>query len=206
MEQAAESAVLSARPPGEVASVLAVIPCVLTGIADSTEQPIRRALHATAFTVKHVGVDHRRPHVTMPEQLLDRANVVARFQKMRGEAVAQRVRPHRLRDADAASCFADGTLRHRLVQVMPALLARARVGRDGRGGKDPLPTPLAVRVWVFTRQGIGKHDASEPCRQVGRVELADRSRCAFSRETTADGSIVPRSLSPFPSRPSDLHR
>ena len=51
--------------------MLAVIPCVLTCIADSTEQPIRRAFHATATTVEHVGVDHRRPHVSVPEQLLD---------------------------------------------------------------------------------------------------------------------------------------
>ncbi len=118
-------------------------------------------------------VDHRRLHVAVPEQLLHRANVIARFQQMRGEAMPQRVRPNRFRDSNASSRFANGSLGHGLVQVMPAPLSRARVSRDGRGGKDPLPTLFAVRVWVFARQGIGKGDPSEPCRQVGRVELAN---------------------------------
>ncbi len=147
-----------------------------------------------------MGVDHRRFHVTVPKQFLDRANVVAHFQQMRGEAVPQRVRPHRFGYPDASSRFADGPLRHGLVQVMPTPLARARVGRDGRGGKDPLPPPFAVRLWVFTRQRVGKRDASEPCRQVPTWSVRTRSRCARRRGTTADGSIVTRSLSPLPSR------
>ncbi len=85
----------------------------------------------------------------------------------------QRVRPNRVRDSNAPSRFANGSLGHRLVEVMPAPLARTRVSRDGRGGEDPLPTPFAVRVWLFARQSIGKADPSEPCRQVGRVELAN---------------------------------
>jgi len=37
-----------------------------------------------------------------------------------GEAVPQRVRPHRFGKPNVASCFADGTLRDGLMQVMPA--------------------------------------------------------------------------------------
>ncbi len=69
-------------------------------------------------------VDHRRLHVAVPEQLLDRANVIARFQQMRGEAMPQRVRPNRFRDSNASSRFANGSLGHRLVEVMPAPLAQ----------------------------------------------------------------------------------
>ena len=40
-----------------------------------------------------MGVDLRRPHVTVPEQLLDRANVVACFQQMRDGLLRLRHRP-----------------------------------------------------------------------------------------------------------------
>jgi len=32
-----------------------------------------------------MGADHRRAHITVPEQLLDRPNVVPGFEQMRGE-------------------------------------------------------------------------------------------------------------------------
>jgi hypothetical protein len=59
---------------------------------------------------------------------------------------------------------------HRLVLVMPAPLPGARISRDRRGGKDPLPTPFAVRVGIFARQRVRKRDAPETCRQIGLVE------------------------------------
>lgn len=45
------------------------------------------ALHTSAFTVQHVGGDHRRGDAAMAEQLLDGSNVVAVGQEVRGEAV-----------------------------------------------------------------------------------------------------------------------
>ena len=41
--------------------------------------------------VKHVRVDHRWAHSTVPEQLLDHPNVVPGFEDVRGERVAERM-------------------------------------------------------------------------------------------------------------------
>jgi transposase InsO family protein len=38
-----------------------------------------------------MGIDHRRTHVRVPQQLLHRANVCTRLQQVHGEAVAQGV-------------------------------------------------------------------------------------------------------------------
>jgi hypothetical protein len=60
----------------------------------------------------------------VPEQFLDGANVIACLQKVRGEAVSQCLRPNRPGDTRAGSGFANGPLRHGLVYLMPAPLAR----------------------------------------------------------------------------------
>jgi hypothetical protein len=48
---------------------------------------IERTAHALTTLIQHMGVDHRRAHIPMTEELLNRANVVAGFQQMRGERV-----------------------------------------------------------------------------------------------------------------------
>ena len=65
-----------------------VLKCVITHIVRPNtprrhaQNPILRALHASTSAVVHVGVDHRCLDVAVPEQFLDRANVVTRFQQM----------------------------------------------------------------------------------------------------------------------------
>ena len=44
-------------------------------------QSIHRTLHAQRATIHHVEIHHRRPDVPMPEQFLDRANVVPVFEE-----------------------------------------------------------------------------------------------------------------------------
>jgi hypothetical protein len=50
----------------------------------------------SAKQTKNMRVDHRRPHVGVTHQLLHRANVIPRLQKMRGKGMAQRVRRRHL--------------------------------------------------------------------------------------------------------------
>jgi hypothetical protein len=52
---------------------------------------VQRAFHATSATVQHVRVDHGCAHVVVPEELLNRADVVAAFEEMRREGVAERM-------------------------------------------------------------------------------------------------------------------
>jgi hypothetical protein len=44
-------------------------------------------MHSVAALVEDMGVDHRRADVPMPEQFLNRLDVVAVFQQVRGECV-----------------------------------------------------------------------------------------------------------------------
>lgn len=57
---------------------------VLSGFRISIPLPgsevVRTALHAAAASLQDVRVDHRRRDVAMPQQLLHRADVVARLQ------------------------------------------------------------------------------------------------------------------------------
>lgn len=41
--------------------------------------------------VEDVGVDHRRPHVVVTQELLNGADVIANLQQVRGKGVSQRV-------------------------------------------------------------------------------------------------------------------
>jgi hypothetical protein len=59
-------------------------------------QEVHRALHAPASTVEDVGVDHRRLHALVPEELLHRPDVVAVHQQVRGERMPQGVAGRRL--------------------------------------------------------------------------------------------------------------
>jgi hypothetical protein len=50
---------------------------------------ICRTAHTGRPAVEGMGVNHRRLHVFMPEEFLDRANVISILQKMRGKGMAQ---------------------------------------------------------------------------------------------------------------------
>src|SRR5690606_28198356 len=66
---------------------------------------IQRAQHAVAAAVEHVGVDLGRRHILVAEQLLDRADIAARFQQVGGERVAKGVARRRLGDAGLQSRY-----------------------------------------------------------------------------------------------------
>ena len=89
-----------------------------------TKQPIRWALDSARASVQDMGVDLRRAHVTVPEQFLHGADIVAVLEQVGRERMAEGVARCRLRDARAADGIPDGTLHDGLVQVVPAPLAR----------------------------------------------------------------------------------
>ena len=53
--------------------------------------PVQRALESQPRPVHDVGIDLRRRHVHVPEQVLDAADIGAAFQQVRGETVARQV-------------------------------------------------------------------------------------------------------------------
>ena len=57
----------------------------------SSAQRVGWTAHAHAGAVEHVGVDHRRPHVLVSQELLHGANVVPLIEQVRRERMPQRV-------------------------------------------------------------------------------------------------------------------
>ncbi len=103
-----------------------------------TGYAVERAPDAQASAVQHVRVEHGRAHVPVPEQLLNRADVVARLEQGGRERMAQRVAPGALRQPGGQHGLAHGALEHGLVQVVPArprpwCSARAALGEAGAG-------------------------------------------------------------------------
>jgi hypothetical protein len=50
---------------------------------------IERTLHAASTLIEYVCVNHRRAHISVSKQLLDRADIVARLEQVRRERVAK---------------------------------------------------------------------------------------------------------------------
>jgi hypothetical protein len=60
-------------------------------VGSSPEQPVRRASDSGGAAVQHVRVDHRGAHIAVAQQFLNRADVVAVFEEVRRERMAERV-------------------------------------------------------------------------------------------------------------------
>jgi len=82
-----------------------------------------------------VGVDHRRPHVLVPQQFLDRLDVAPGLEQVGGEGMPQGMRGHALRDARFPGRLLDGPLQAGRVNGMAADLAAAGVHRTLSGGE-----------------------------------------------------------------------
>jgi hypothetical protein len=67
--------------------------------AASDSLKIQRAAHRQAAALQDVGVDHRRPHVLVPQQFLDGPDVVPGLEQVGGKGVPQGVRGHALWEA-----------------------------------------------------------------------------------------------------------
>jgi hypothetical protein len=88
-------------------------------------------------------VDLRRTDVLVPEQFLDRSDVVTSFKKMRGERMPEGVASGVLHNPRPLDGFFGRPLEHRLVHVLPALFA-------GLGVLPPVFWMSAVGILPFT--------------------------------------------------------
>jgi hypothetical protein len=88
-----------------------------------------------------MSVDHGRGDLAVAEELLDGADVLTALPKVGREGVTEGVATGTLVDAGRADGSGHGALHVRLVVMVPALGGLAPPSR--RGGKDPLPAPVA---------------------------------------------------------------
>lgn len=96
-----------------------------------------------------MGVDHGRCDVGVAEQLLDGSDVVAGFEQMRSERVAECVTRCPFGEARRLHGYTEAALNHAFVQMVPSLLAGDGVAIASRCRKDPLPGPFSSSVWIL---------------------------------------------------------
>ena len=133
-------------------------------------QEIGRAAHAAAAAVQDVRVDHRRLHVLVSEELLDRANIVPLLEQVGRERVAEGVTADPAGDAELDDGRAEGSLDDGLVQVMAALDLRAGVDAHVLAREDELPAPVALGARVLPGDGVGQEDVAEAIGEVVGVD------------------------------------
>jgi hypothetical protein len=102
-----------------------------------------------------MGVDHGGAHIRVAEQLLHRANVVARLQQMRGKGVAQRVRRGRFVNPGLGHGTLERALKSAVRQVVALDQAAARIGGQLCLREEPKPRPTRTGAGVFALQSAG---------------------------------------------------
>jgi hypothetical protein len=122
----------------------------------------------------------------MAEQLLDGADVVAAFEQMRREAVAQRVTTRAFDEPRFTHGPLDGALDRAFTEVVPTHRAAARISGARRGREGVLPGPLAICAAIFSRERIRQEDRPETLSEIG---LVNRTRL---RELIAQRADQPR--------------
>ncbi len=115
-------------------------------------QDVRGASDTSSSPVEDMCVDHCRADVFMPEQLLDRPDIVPVFEQVSRERMPQAVTGNMLRNGGPRGRVLDGALDHRLVEMVPIQLPRDGIRELTVRGKDPLPAPLPVRIGILPSQ------------------------------------------------------
>ena len=161
---------------------------------------VEGAADAPRAAIQDVGVDHRRGHVCVAEQLLDGADVVAVFEQMGGKGMAESMGGCVLGDGGGACGGGKSTLDGCFVEVVAPQLARVSVEIAARGGKQPLPCPLTWRRGVLSSEGVGERDGTVPGGQIGVVLAADDRQVLVHRHDESFRHERSRSRRLLPSR------
>ncbi len=106
-----------------------------------------------------------RGDMAMAKELLDRADIVAVFKKLRRETVSQRVGGSMLRDLRPLNCFLYRFLNYRLVDVVSPLHAGDPVKIPAAGREHELPSPLRIRVGILAGDRSGSVVRPAPSRK-----------------------------------------
>jgi hypothetical protein len=130
---------------------------------------VEGAADSLAATVQDITVDLGCRHVAVIEEFLDRADIVAVLEEVRGEAVAG----GGLDDSGLKTGFTDRALKNRLMEMVSSTLSGHTIDIVPAGGEHPLPAQLLARVLVLSLKRIGKTYGSEASSDVGVVLVPD---------------------------------
>ncbi len=119
-------------------------------------QKVGRAAHAKGATVQHMRIDHCGFDVFVAHELLKRADVLAAFQQVGGERMAEGVGRGWRGDSRGEHRPPHGLLNHGGIQVMASLLTGVGAVPAMLLWKYPLPAPLHRCMGILPPQGVGK--------------------------------------------------
>lgn len=88
---------------------------------------LQRTLNGFAAAIQNMSVDHRRRNISMSQQLLNGADVVASLQQMCRKAMPKRVATRRFVNTRCSDRVFDCALQHRLSEVVTLLSIAARI-------------------------------------------------------------------------------
>ena len=83
---------------------------------------VERTANTQTATIQNVGVQHRRRHVAVPQQLLHRPDVITGFKQVRGKGMTKCVARNPVRDLGGLSGDAYCTLKYGRMDVRQAAL------------------------------------------------------------------------------------
>ena len=158
--------------------------CRDTSAAFEPLQVVERAFHTSATTIENVRVDrvdHRPLHVVVPQQLLNRPDVAASHQQVRGEGMTQRMASGPLVDPRRYDRRPHRPLHQRLVVVVLEVPAGRAVEGAVPRRKHPLPRP-----------GLPDARVLAGCGQTACSIAGMRSRVRGTRENRRFSSVEKR--------------
>ena len=107
-----------------------------------------------------MSVDLGRLHALVPEQFLDRADVIASLEKLSREGMAKRVTRHMLLDARLLDRHFDASAYRRRMKEVAHLDAGPWMPCRPGTGKHPVPGPAERSIWVLRRGRFRQRNAN----------------------------------------------
>lgn len=156
-------------------------------LAPGRDLRVQRAADGQAAAVEDVRIDHGGLHVAMAEQVLHCANVVAVFQQVGGEGVAQGVGGDVLGQVGEIGGPLDGLAQTAGRNVVASAQPGAGIGGNLGRGEDPLPGPIPAGRRVFTLECGGHVDGTEPIFEVVFVKPFDAHQVTLESVLGASG-------------------
>ena len=169
---------------------------------DRQRRDLSKDVHRTSYTapaaVEDVGVNHRGADVPMPQQFLDRPDVVSVLEQVGGERVTERVAGDMLFDVGQSRRIFDGALEYGFVQMVPTPGPGFGILKVPMRGKYPLPSPIAVCIRVLSAKCFRKSNAAATFLQILFENNMDIFKVQFEAGLDGGGKNGDAILVPFP--------
>jgi len=116
-----------------------------------------------------MGIYHRRAHILVPQELLDRPDIVTVFEQVRRKRVPKGVTRRRFAQARRLDRGFYGVLKVFLAHMMLSFFSRARIERTLSRWEHILPSPLSRRSWELSLQRARQMHRPKSFRQIDNV-------------------------------------